>query len=45
MGAREVFHQATLGVGVIINTFSAVVIPRLVLDYLTRARRIQELSI
>ena len=35
----------TLLMGVIINTFSAVVIPRLCLDYLTRSRRIQELSI
>ena len=35
----------TLGVGVVINTFAAVVIPRLCLDYLTRARRVQELSI
>lgn len=35
----------TLLIGVIINTFSAVVIPRLCLDYLTRSRRIQELSI
>ncbi len=35
----------TLGTGVLINTFAAVVIPRLCLDYLTRARRVQELSI
>lgn len=35
----------TLGVGVVINTFSAVVIPRLFLDYLTRGRRVQEISI
>ena len=35
----------TLLIGVVINTFSAVVIPRLTLDWLTRSRRIQELSI
>jgi preprotein translocase subunit SecD len=35
----------TLLMGVVINTFSAIVIPRLCLDYLTRSRRIQELSI
>lgn len=35
----------TLLIGVVINTFSAIVIPRLCLDYLTRSRRIQELSI
>src|SRR5262249_23898762 len=35
----------TLGIGVLINVFTAVVVPRLILDYMTRARRIQELSI
>ncbi|MBI2377217.1 MAG: protein translocase subunit SecD [Deltaproteobacteria bacterium] len=35
----------TLGMGVVINTFTAVVVPRLVLEYLTRAKRIQALSI
>ena len=35
----------TLLIGVVINTFSAVVIPRLTLDWLTRSRRIQTLSI
>ena len=35
----------TLGVGVLINVFTAVIVPRLVFDYLTRARRVQELSI
>jgi preprotein translocase subunit SecD len=35
----------TLGVGVVINTFSAVVVPRLVLDYVARVRRTQQLSI
>lgn len=35
----------TLGVGVVINTFTAVVVPRLLFDYLARGRRVQELSI
>ncbi len=35
----------TLGIGVVINTFTAVVVPRLFLDYLTRGRRVQQLSI
>ena len=35
----------TLGIGVIINTFTAVVVPRLILDYFVRFRRVQELSI
>jgi preprotein translocase subunit SecD len=35
----------TLGVGVVVNTFTAVVVPRLLLDYLVRGRRVQELSI
>ncbi|MFO0728400.1 MAG: protein translocase subunit SecD [Myxococcota bacterium] len=35
----------TLLVGVVINTFTAVVVPRLCLEYLTRGRRVQELSI
>lgn len=35
----------TLGIGVFVNTFTAVVVPRLCLDYLTRSRRVQELSI
>ena len=35
----------TLGIGVVINTFTAVVVPRLILDYFTRGRRVQELSI
>ena len=35
----------TLGVGVLVNTFTAVVVPRLIFDYFTKARRAQELSI
>ena len=35
----------TLMLGVLINTFTAVIVPRLVLDYFTRGRRVQELSI
>jgi preprotein translocase subunit SecD len=35
----------TLLVGVLINTFSSVVVPRLILDYFTKARRAQTLSI
>jgi preprotein translocase subunit SecD len=35
----------TLGIGVIINTFTAVVVPRLIFDYFARFRRVQELSI
>lgn len=35
----------TLGMGVVINTFTAVIVPRLILDYLARGRRLQELSI
>ncbi len=35
----------TLGIGVFINTFTAVVVPRLGLDYITRKLRVKELSI
>ena len=35
----------TLMLGVVINTFTAVIVPKLVLDYFTRGRRVQELSI
>lgn len=35
----------TLGIGVVINTFTAVVVPRLGLDYFTRGLRVKELSI
>lgn len=35
----------TLGVGVVINTFTAVVVPRLGLDYFTRGLRVKALSI
>ncbi|MEM7674716.1 MAG: protein translocase subunit SecD [Myxococcota bacterium] len=35
----------TLMMGVFINTFTAIVVPRLILDYFTRGRRVQELSI
>ena len=35
----------TLMLGVVINTFTAVVVPKLILDYFTRGRRVQELSI
>lgn len=35
----------TLGIGVVINTFTAVVVPRLCLDFFTRGRRVQNLSI
>ena len=35
----------TLGIGVIINTFTAVVVPRLGLDYFARGLRVKELSI
>ncbi len=35
----------TLGIGVAINMFTAVVIPRLFLDFLTRSRRVQTISI
>lgn len=35
----------TLGIGVLINTFTAVIIPRMILEYLTRVRRVQDLSI
>lgn len=35
----------TLGIGVVVNTFTAVVVPRLVLDYFTRGKRVQTLSI
>lgn len=35
----------TLGLGVLINTFTAVVIPRLLLDWVTKVRRAQTLSI
>ena len=35
----------TLGIGVIINTFTAVIVPRLGLDYFTRGRRVKALSI
>jgi preprotein translocase subunit SecD len=35
----------TLGIGVIVNTGTAVMVPRLILDYLTRFRRVQTLSI
>lgn len=35
----------TLLVGVLINTFTAVLIPRLILDYFTRGRRVSTLSI
>ncbi|MBK8011217.1 MAG: protein translocase subunit SecD [Deltaproteobacteria bacterium] len=35
----------TLGVGVLVNTFTAVIVPRLIFDYFTKARRVQELSI
>jgi preprotein translocase subunit SecD len=35
----------TLGMGVLINTFTAVVVPRLILDYVARARNAQTLSI
>lgn len=35
----------TLGLGVIVNTGTAVIVPRLVLDYLTRIRKVQALSI
>ncbi len=35
----------TLGVGVVINTFTALVVPRLGLDYFTRGLRVKALSI
>lgn len=35
----------TLGIGVVINTFTAVIVPRLGLDYFTRGLRVKELSI
>ena len=35
----------TLGWGVVFNTLTAVIVPRLCLDYFTRGRRIQNLSI
>ena len=35
----------TLMLGVVINTFTAVVVPKLILDFFTRGRRVQELSI
>jgi preprotein translocase subunit SecD len=35
----------TLGLGVLINTFTAVVVPRVIYDYLTRVKRVQTLSI
>jgi preprotein translocase subunit SecD len=35
----------TLGIGVAVNTFTAVVVPRLIFDWLTRGRRVQALSI
>lgn len=35
----------TLGVGVLINTFTAVVIPRLIYDYLLRGLRLEKVSI
>jgi preprotein translocase subunit SecD len=35
----------TLALGVLMNTFTAVVVPRLILDYFTKALRVQELSI
>lgn len=35
----------TLLLGVIINTFTAVVVPRLILEYFTRGRRVEKLSI
>ncbi|MBX2810353.1 MAG: protein translocase subunit SecD [Myxococcales bacterium] len=35
----------TLGIGVVINTFTAVVVPRLGLDYFARGRRVKSLSI
>ncbi len=35
----------TLGIGVVVNTFTAVMVPRLILDFFTRGRRVQELSI
>ncbi|MCK6545265.1 protein translocase subunit SecD [Myxococcota bacterium] len=36
---------STLGMGVLINTFTAVVVPRLILDYIARGRNAQTLSI
>lgn len=35
----------TLGLGVIMNTFTAMVVPRLLLEWITRGLRVQELSI
>jgi preprotein translocase subunit SecD len=35
----------TLGIGVLINTFTAVVIPRLIFDYLLRGLRMEKVSI
>ncbi len=35
----------TLMLGVVINTFTAVVVPKLILEYFTRGRRVKELSI
>lgn len=35
----------TLGIGVVINTFTAVVVPRLGIDYFTRGLRVKALSI
>lgn len=35
----------TLMIGVITNTFTAVVVPKLILDFIVRGRRMQELSI
>lgn len=35
----------TLGIGVVINTFTAVVVPRIGLDYFTRGLRVKTLSI
>ncbi|MEL6185931.1 MAG: SecD/SecF family protein translocase subunit, partial [Myxococcota bacterium] len=35
----------TLGIGVVINTFTAVVVPRLGLDYFTKGLRVKTLSI
>jgi preprotein translocase subunit SecD len=35
----------TLGIGVVINTFTAVVVPRLMFDYLTRGARVSKISI
>ncbi len=35
----------TLSLGVVINTFTAVIVPRLILEWLSRGRRVQSLSI